>query len=73
MASEKKDPTDEKQPDGLILIARSLNIEGRVPISTLTKMMLAGENNLVMKYLRTLPKEECDEVRAQLIKNLECT
>lgn len=36
-------------------------------------MMVAGQNQVVMKYLRTLPSDECAEVREQLIKNLECT
>eukprot|EP01126_Amoeba_proteus_P012159 TRINITY_DN1499_c0_g1_i1.p1 TRINITY_DN1499_c0_g1~~TRINITY_DN1499_c0_g1_i1.p1 ORF type:complete len:430 (-),score=93.93 TRINITY_DN1499_c0_g1_i1:167-1456(-) len=34
-------------------------------------MMINGKNELVMKYLRSLPKDECDKTRASLIKNLE--
>eukprot|EP01126_Amoeba_proteus_P059492 TRINITY_DN7771_c1_g2_i4.p1 TRINITY_DN7771_c1_g2~~TRINITY_DN7771_c1_g2_i4.p1 ORF type:complete len:497 (-),score=119.49 TRINITY_DN7771_c1_g2_i4:139-1563(-) len=45
--------------------------DGRIPIPRLTKMMIAGQNNLVMQYLRTLPKEECDDIRTQLVKQLE--
>jgi len=43
----------------------------RIPIKQLTKMMLEGENKEVLKYLRTLPKPECAEVKEQLINNLE--
>lgn len=34
-------------------------------------MMVEGENKEVLKYLRSLPKNECTEVKEQLIKNLE--
>lgn len=43
----------------------------RIPIQKLTKMMVEGENKEVLKYLRSLPKAECAEVKEQLIKNLE--
>jgi hypothetical protein len=68
--SDKKEQKTEEDKDGSVYSNSHLS-SGRVPVSTLTKMMFAGENNAVMKYLRTLPKEECDEVRTQLIKNLE--
>eukprot|EP01127_Copromyxa_protea_P005796 TRINITY_DN15652_c0_g1_i1.p1 TRINITY_DN15652_c0_g1~~TRINITY_DN15652_c0_g1_i1.p1 ORF type:complete len:477 (-),score=75.13 TRINITY_DN15652_c0_g1_i1:56-1486(-) len=57
MADNKRE--DDKLPDGIL------------SISTLTKMMVVGKNSAVMDYLRTLPTEERDEVRTQLIKNLE--
>lgn len=47
------------------------NGEVRYTVKELTQKMLEGENELVMKYLKTLPKEECKETRARLIKNLE--
>lgn len=43
----------------------------RFTVKELTQKMLEGENEFVMKYLKTLPKEECKETRARLIKNLE--
>jgi len=43
----------------------------RYSVKDLTQKMLEGENEFVMKYLKTLPKEECKETRARLIKNLE--
>jgi len=43
----------------------------RIPLKQLTAMMLAGENVLVMKYLKMLPKDECVKTRARLIRALE--
>lgn len=43
----------------------------RYSVKELTQKMLEGENEFVMKYLKTLPKDECKETRARLIKNLE--
>eukprot|EP01127_Copromyxa_protea_P019524 TRINITY_DN6366_c0_g1_i1.p1 TRINITY_DN6366_c0_g1~~TRINITY_DN6366_c0_g1_i1.p1 ORF type:complete len:469 (-),score=114.01 TRINITY_DN6366_c0_g1_i1:20-1402(-) len=46
--------------------------EGKtIPIKQLTHMMLNGQNDVVLQYLKSLPKEECDKTRTRLIKNLE--
>jgi serine/threonine protein kinase len=40
-------------------------------IKELTQMMLQGMGNQVMKYLKTLPKEEMQRIRQKLIRSLE--
>eukprot|EP01126_Amoeba_proteus_P055767 TRINITY_DN6945_c0_g1_i12.p1 TRINITY_DN6945_c0_g1~~TRINITY_DN6945_c0_g1_i12.p1 ORF type:complete len:117 (-),score=15.71 TRINITY_DN6945_c0_g1_i12:80-430(-) len=42
-----------------------------VSVKQLTQLMINGQNDLVMKYLKALPKDECNATRAKLIKNLE--
>jgi hypothetical protein len=37
----------------------------RYSVKDLTQKMLEGENEFVMKYLKTLPKDECKETRAR--------
>lgn len=39
----------------------------RIPLKVLTTMMLAGENALVLQYLKMLPKDECAKTRARSI------
>lgn len=41
--------------------------ETRYTVKELTQKMLEGENEFVMKYLKTLPKEECKDTRAKYV------
>ena len=48
------------------------DLTGRqLTIKDLTQMMLQGMGNHVMKYLKTLPKEEMQRIRQKLIRSLE--
>eukprot|EP01126_Amoeba_proteus_P033249 TRINITY_DN3260_c0_g3_i1.p1 TRINITY_DN3260_c0_g3~~TRINITY_DN3260_c0_g3_i1.p1 ORF type:complete len:526 (+),score=112.53 TRINITY_DN3260_c0_g3_i1:225-1802(+) len=40
-------------------------------VKQLTNMMISGQNDLVLQYLRSLPKDECNRTRARIVKNLE--
>lgn len=47
----------------------ALGSQTNIPIKQLTHMMLNGQNDLVLAYLRSLPKDECNKTRTKFVFN----